>query len=361
MQHSVTNNELTIALHPAISLFKDAISNKIKDMPNNNTTKATLVEIEELLSHPNGRMGIINNNLHSMNDETVASAGCELARIIVSLPHTAADRTELFLLWKEDRLLDCDSLLTVGKTPLNELITSYSTNNLIKELTNEVMRISALGQGKGEFALTVFSKRVSKQRNKGDLLIMGKQIEVKTTDGGSGRFTDQGVRPADGYELAARELHNFVNNHPINPINLPASGLSLVAAVKFMQTLPTAMKSNALAMIENVITLIFGGTQSDEITAIIAAIREGNINKALQSYANAGFAYYMSKKNDEGILYIDITHSPITTVYFKNIADLAANNLRLHVGSIYLTSITDVRLPYPQTKIVDTQRACVLI
>ena len=36
--------------------------------------------------------------------------------------------------------------------------------------------------------------------------------------------------------------------------------------------------------------------------------------------------------------------------------DLAASGLRLHAGTVYITSVSDVRLPYPQMEIVDTSQ-----
>ena len=59
-------------------------------------------------------------------------------------------------------------------------------------------------------------------------------------------------------------------------------------------------------------------------------------------------------KDDEGVLYINLTKDPITTVFFKNADELTASSLRLHAGTVYLTSIADVRLPFPQMEIVDT-------
>ncbi len=43
------------------------------------------------------------------------------------------------------------------------------------------------------------------------------------------------------------------------------------------------------------------------------------------------------------------------TVFFKDADELAASGLRLHAGTAYITSVADVRLPYPQIEIVDTK------
>lgn len=81
-----------------------------------------------------------------------------LARYIVSMDVTPAQRDELFSLWREDKLVNRDKLLSKGSNNFSDIIASYSTNPAISELVNDVMRIQALGQGKGEFGLSVLSK-----------------------------------------------------------------------------------------------------------------------------------------------------------------------------------------------------------
>jgi hypothetical protein len=59
-------------------------------------------------------------------------------------------------------------------------------------------------------------------------------------------------------------------------------------------------------------------------------------------------------KDDEGVLYINLTTDPITTVFFKNAEELTDSALRLQMKGAYITSTRDVRVPYPQMDIVDT-------
>jgi len=185
-------------------------------------------------------------------------------------------------------------------------------------------------------------------------LIDGRDIEVKTTDGGAGRFTDQEVRPGAGFDQAARKLTEFIRQYQPN---LPKSGPNLDVLVKFYQFLSSDPKSKKQAstfinLVTNVIENIFEG---ENVSPIINAIQSGNINAAKQEYAKTNFNYYMSKKKDEGVLYISLVKDPIMTVFFKNADDLAASGLRLHAGTAYITSVADVRLPYPQIEIVDTK------
>ena len=212
-----------------------------------------------------------------------------------------------------------------------------------------MMHIAALGQGKGEFGLSVLSKNINKPQGKGDLLIDGKKIEAKTTDGGAGRFTDQEVRPGEGFEAAARKLNAFVQQ---SGFSMPKSGLSMANTVKVGQDIDKKSQTQYFKLVETVINLIFNGSQS--VSPIMQAIKSGSTTAALQEYAKANFNYYMSMKDDDGVLYINLAKDPITTVFFRNAEELAKSGLRLHAGTIYITSIADVRLPYPQMEIVDT-------
>jgi hypothetical protein len=338
-----------------IEAFKKVIAGKIKQLPDDDTTAKALREIEDLLKHVHagGKMGIINGELASVDDPTVSAAQKELARYILSIDMTPADRDQLFNLWRNNKLVKIDALLGHGKKNFSEIITDYNKNPAIRELSNELMRISALGQGKGEFGLSVMSKSINKQEGKGDLNISGRSIEVKTTDGGAGRFTDQEVRPGAGFDQAARQLNTFIKQYQPG---LAKSGANLDGLIGFYEVLSTNtdLKKEAaslIGMINNVIQQIFEG---EDISKIIKAIENGDVNSAKQEYAKANFNYYMSKKKDEGVLYISLVKDPIMTVFFKDAEELANSGLRLHAGTTYITSVADVRLPYPQIEIVDT-------
>lgn len=338
-----------------LEAFKRVIAGRIKQLPDDDATAKALREIEDLLKHVHagGKMGIINGELASINDPTVSAAQKELARYILSIDMLPADRDQLFTLWRNNKLVKINALLGSGKKNFSQIITDYDKNPAIRELSNELMRISALGQGKGEFGLSVMSKSINKQEGKGDLNISGRAIEVKTTDGGAGRFTDQEVRPGPGFDQAARKLNAFIKQYQPN---LAKSGANLDGLVNFYEVLATnpELKKEAaelLSMIREVIQQIFEG---EDVSSIISAIQKADINAVKQEYAKANFNYYMSKKKDEGVLYISLVKDPIMTVFFKNADELADSGLRLHAGTTYITSTADVRLPYPQIEIVDT-------
>lgn len=349
--------ETAPATQDELESMKAVIAGKIKQLPPDAETAKALREIEDLLSHVHagGRMGIISKELDSINDPTVTAAQKMIARYILSLDMTPEQRNQLFTLWREDKLVKRGKLLEVGKKTLNDVIEGYDSNPAIKEFVDDMMQIAALGQGKGEFAFSVLSKSIAKPQ-KGDLVVDGTRVEVKTTEGGAGRFTDQEVRPGEGFEQAARNLNNFVNQEvaKIGEKPLPKSGLSLSYAASLAPKMGEQERKQFVQFCQEVINIIFDNTDPSAVKRIADAVGTGNASTALQEYAKLSFNYYMGKKDDDGVLYINLNKKPVMLVWFKDADDLAASGLRLHAGTVYITSIADVRLPYPQMEIVDT-------
>lgn len=336
----------------SLASLKSEISGKIKKLPPDPASIAALREIEDLLANVNagGRMGIINGELTSITDPSVQEAQKMLARYIISIPMTPAQRGEMFDLWRSDKLIDRKKLLGKGKKTFSDIINKYDSNPAIKELANDLMRIADLGQGKGEFGLSVMSKSINKQVGKGDLLIDGRPIEVKTTDAGAGRFTDQEVRPGPGFEKVASELNAYATSLGFK---LVSSGISVGQAASMMQDpeLTGPEKNKLFKLMTSTIGLIFDGA---DVSGIMSAIKSGNTGAALQEYAVTNYNYYMGKKKDEGVLYIGLTSEPIMTIFFKDAAELQQAGLRLHAGTAYITSVKDIRLPFPQIEIMAT-------
>ena len=263
--------------------LKTVISGKIKELPPDDATIKALREIEDLLRHVNagGKLGIINGELQSIDDHTVHAAQKELARYLLSMDMTPQQRDDMFDLWRSDKLVKRDVLLKVGKTDFSKIITNYDKNPAIKEFVNDVMRIAALGQGKGEFGLSVLSKSINKQEGKGDLSINGRAIEVKTTDGGAGRFTDQEVRPGAGYEQVARELFALLAPYQTKKTKSGMNLDNIVQLYEMMNGNPEMKKeaTHMISLVEATIKLIFDG---ENITPIMNAIKSGNVTRQIQ-------------------------------------------------------------------------------
>ena len=379
----------------AIADLKNALAGKIKQLPADEGTVKTLREIEDLLRDVNagGRVGLINKDLKSIGDPTVNAAQQLLARYIISIDATPEQRNELYSLWRADKLVNLDKMLEGDRVGFSEVFAGYDTNPLIQELVDELMRVMALGHGKGEFGLSVLSKRINKpESTKGDLLVKygGKtlSVEVKTSDTApdkkgslkksSARFGDQEVRPTADYAEGSKKLNAFasalikklgskglLSNQAKK--GLGDSGLSLTTAIELVKAASPDESSTLLGLIRYNIKQIFGnwGDSTKEgyrpprpeyrqrlmknINTVLSSIESGDVNGALQAYSQATFNYYMARKHDDGVLYIDLGAG--TFVWYTKAEDLGSKGLRLHAQTIYLSGANPARTVYPQIEI----------
>jgi hypothetical protein len=375
----------------ALKSLKSVIASKIKELPIDDVTIKTLREIEDLLRDVNagGRKGLIDKDLKSIEDPAVHAAQKMLSRYILSIDSTPEQRNELFNLWKNDKIVNKENLFSGKSSSFADIFNGYSTNSLIQELVNDLMNVATLGHGKGEFALNVLSKDIYKPSDgKGDLKVRWNnkdlQVEVKTSSEtitidpesgkekkstSSARFGDQEVRPAAGWDPVARELNDFVRGSGSYKSRkgfkqaVPTSGLSLKSAILVHQSIDNKDKSKFMELTKKVLTLIFGdvaGGRKDYLTrlkkntaGVINAIEVGDLEGAKQYYSLASFNYYMAKKEDDGVLFIDLPNKSV--VWYNSAEALSDQGMRLHADSIYLTGVKDPgRTAYPQIYVQPT-------
>lgn len=336
--------------------MKSILSKKIKELPYSKETHSALAEIEDILGSVNagGRKGFIGNQLKIINDPTVNAAHKLLSKYILSIDASPKDKEEMFSLWRNDELVDVKTLLTPGRHSINDIITNYKSNPAVKELTDDLLQIAALGQGKGEFILSVFSKNITK-RQKGDLEISGKNIELKTTDVKPARLYDQEVRPASGYAAAVDTFKKTWASYIKSSIgSIKKSGINLSELMSLSQVIHSTDREKFYDTLENVISNIFPNV---DISELMSAIRSNNLGAAKQLYCLANLEFYQSiKTDDDGMLFIDLKTSPNTFTFFTNADELNQSGLRLHSNTIYpITS--DPRNAYPQISISKSKQA----
>ena len=336
--------------------LKLAIANKIKVLPADPKTEKALHEIEDLLSHVNagGKKGYINRELESIEDKDVQRARSILAKYVLSLDMSPAQRTDLFTAWKKDKLINREMLLSPGKHSITDVVNGYNGNNpAIKELTDDLSQVAALGQGKGEFLLSVLSKGITKL-HKGDLQIDNKQIEVKTLDVGGGRFYDQEVRPSSKYAASVDKfLANWKSEISATFGKIAATGLKLIDLITLSETISPDRKVKYFKDVSVVLSNIFPGMDIDNI---VSSMKVGNIGAAKQQYALTNLNYYISIKKDDGMLFIDLKTNPVSLVFFTNNDELIEGGMRLHASTVYPIT-NDPRNAYPQMRILATKHA----
>jgi len=326
---------------PELTKFKQFISNKIKTLPETDEVYKTLREIEDLLQNVNagGRLGLINNQLSAIPDESVKQAQKELARYIAGMNISPADRDDLFNRWKNDTLINHKLLLSPGRHAFNEIVNGYETNPAIKELTDELMRVEAYGHGKGEFILNVFSKKINKpENNKGDLLIDNKSIEVKTTDAGGARFGDQEVKPGPDFFNA---VSNFTNSilTPLGYKSAAKSGIN----VKTIQEL-YAQSSDKTKFKKYISPVVKGLYPAADTKGCLDALFSGDYNSVRQEFAIASLTNYLNQKKDYGVLYVDISKDPSIFIFFRNNEELNDSGFRLDISTQYLVTYDTQRV-----------------
>jgi hypothetical protein len=372
--------------------LKQVLANKITTLPIDDQSIKTLREIEDLLRDVNagGFKGLIKKDLQSIDDPAVTANQKTLAMYINSIEGDPEQRKELFDMWRGDKIVNKDVLFSGDDVGFDEIFNGYTSNPFITELVNTLMTVNATGHGKGEFALSVFSKDINKPvGNKGDLIAHYNNkllhVEVKAADrtttiepetgkektsDSSARFSDQDVGTSDAWMELAKDLNNYVQargeyTKRTGPKEqLPKTGMNIGRAIKFYINSEPKEKTVFLQKVENVVKAIFGRegkierpkyikSLENNIQGILAGIQAGNYNATKQAYVNATFNYYMAKKKDDGVLFVNIIEK--TMVWYDSAEALTAKGLRLSADSIYLTGTNDPnRSAYPQVYVVPT-------
>lgn len=383
--------------------LKSAIAHKIRDLPPTPETKNSLEDIEDILSHiqAGGRRKATVTNFDTWSDADVKKAKELLAKYIVSLDAPVAYKKSMIDQWRNGGLIDTNLLLD-GSHSIEQIVKGYSSNPAVKELADDLLQVASLGKGKGEFMLKVLSPAITDPPGgKGDILVLEVgTVEVKTTDGGAGRFYDRQVKAGPKYSSLASQFIKkyakyFADQEPQEPLAAPAqptpqqpaqpapqatapaeqpameaskkapaapkpfklskTGLNMDQLVTLYQKVPADLKSSYNEDLTDVLGEIF--QQAPEYPgAVVNAIAAGNAGKAKQLYGVGCLNNYMAHKEDIGILYIDLTAKPATFTFFTDNTSLNKGGLRLNIGTVYPVSSNE-QYAFPQTSIVKTGQA----
>ena len=358
-------------LHTELNLTesKDELIAKLDAMPEDESTIKLINYIEQLIDDMGvgGKIRSLSNQLEIIPDVDVKKAVNQIAKIIASIEMSPTERAQLFVDWKADRLVNVDALLSTSTVKMIDIFNGYGEKgeSHITELVDDLNQVVQYGIGPGEFALAVLSQRIEgigsssgdnedgEGEGKGDLLIDGTPIELKTTRKNSARFNDRQVTVSDSYKSLVTA---FFTKYEEKFRELEAQGLKLrvksgmqqnhVAA--FLKAVPEAEKEVA-EIISNIFTdlPVSGGP-------IARYLAQGDKNQAMQLIAQSNVSNYLTHKrgsgNLAGILFLDLNKQAFT--FIREVSDLEGTGLRLHAKTNYL--ITTSENPFANTSIVDT-------
>ena len=334
--------------------LRQEILDKLEALPQTKDARRTLEKVRELLQATDA-----TDNLKAYadritdlgaQDNDVAGAVEQLTKLIGAVVQMTSvkDKNLFFKLWEGDRLVKVDKLMKGGEVMnLSELFSYYGRSKAVTYVVNSLSKDAGYGLGKGEFLLAVLSRRIQKAPGKGDLLIDGKSIEVKATDGGSPRFADQEVRVAQGYEQTRDQLLDLYKEEIAQIGGRGKTGLNLDKWVQVGQQ-TTVDKPTFAKNTQALLSKIFPEMDN---TALANAIAAGQLGKAKSLYANSSFTRYMNIKQDEAVLYINLSKKDPTYVMFRTVEDLANMGLRLHADTIYILGMSGNRDVYPQMSV----------
>ena len=340
--------------------LQQVLIDKISSLPvegeQGERTAALIDKIEQALRDVDagGRVASVLGRVTAINDEDVQKATNKLAKIIAAIDYSSAQLSELFEQWNANRVVNTKLLLSPGASSHEEIFPGYGSNSAFTEFVDDLNQVSGYGIGEGEFTLAVLSKTISgigAQGGSGDLIVDGKNVEVKTRSVGAARFTDRDVTVSSNY---AQIVDDFINKYKklieASGLKLPASGMNLKHMTGFANYLTDPEHKSAFKTdVSNVLNSIF--TKGVDTGPITDAIVTGNTGTALQLYAQANVNNYLGIKREkgalDGILFIDKNKNSL--VYIQQASDLDKTDMRFHMDTAYVIAMVKPdQYPFPQ-------------
>lgn len=358
--------EASPAQQPGIQLgnllgLKQDVLNMVSNLQASKDTRRILEKVRELLAKNNAtdNLGAYAGRVQDLGatDDDVKKAADQLTNLIAAAAEQTSlqDREFFFKKWEADQIVKVEKLLAGGKKfVIGELFEYYGKSKAITFLVNALSKEAGYGLGKGELLLAVLSQRINKAPGKGDLLIDGKSIEVKATDGGSPRFADQEVRVGSGYEQKRDEIIMAYSAQIQALGGLGKTGLNLANYIAIGQSEgvdKTKFKIDTAELLDRIFD------SKVDTTDLLQAILNKKLGTAKKLFAEKTFQRYMDIKQDDGVLYINLAAKETTYVMFKTVEDLTKLGLYLHAGTIYILGMSGNRDVFPQMSINDVPEA----
>ena len=335
----------------SLEALKHTLSTRINQLPDTEENLKLLKEIEDILGDSGmfGRKGNIEGALKSIGDADLSKYINLMARFILGIPASGDERNRFLADLKTDTLINRQVLLTPGKKhSIEEVIPSVADNNFVREIVDALMAVDAYGVGKGEIALSVLSKGITKA-GKGDLQIDSTMVELKAVAGGGGRFSDREIKPSSGYDATVKEFtEQFAQE--IAQVGSSKTGINLEKLIQIGQLTDPKKKMLYNRLVKKLVYEIFPsgegktGSRRDNVWRNIVA---GELKYANDTYRLASFSYYFEAKKIGGVLMIDLTSGSPMFVYLTGQTNMNEADMWLKGKTAYPVTTLHQNV-YPQ-------------
>jgi len=342
---------------------KDRIIQKLQALPDDSETETLIDKIEVMLNDlgVGGRVASLVNRVEKIDDDDVKRAVRKVAKIVSTIDMTNEERETLFKKWNADKIVNTKLLTTGGTHTMEEIYRGYGTDPIITELVDDFNDVQSYGIGPGEFGLSCLSKAITgigSGKGKGDLIINKKNVELKTTNVGSGRFKDRNY-PSTSYPKLAENFYEKYKDIIEESKLSSTSGMNLSQLISLVQQVNNG---EIIAEVKKIMVNLFRFIPETKTTLhsdVVSAISKGQLNQVKALYGRLNLDNYMYQKRGQGILdgtlFMDLPKKRMT--YMTQSSDLAGSGMRLHISTTYPIALNDPgQDPYPQISIQQTSQ-----
>ena len=339
--------------------LKKTLADKIAALPTDDNTIRIVNKIEDLLQDigAGGRVKSLLQVVNKIDDEDVQKATNKVAKTIAAIDFDTPELKKLFKAINQDKMIKYDVLLAGGRYNFADVINGYGKSQNVTELVDDLFTIVNYGIGPGEFMLAVLSKSIKSigaGQGAGDLVIAGKNVELKAEKVGGARFVDKEIKPTTAYgpsveafkkkyEQQMQEIENT------GVVIRRTSGMSETHIATFLQSYPDAKDDVA-----NVIGNLFAGLEGEGVR-IADLLAKNQVGQARQLIARANVQNYLNVKrqnaNLDGILFVTFKEGRRDFLYISKVKDIDKAGLSLKADPAYLIAGKDN--PFPQITIVE--------
>jgi hypothetical protein len=325
-------------------------------MSNKDPDTAKLLDrITQLLSDVGvgGRVASLLNRVEQIDDKDVQKAVRKIAKIISTVDFDTAGREALFKRWAANKIVNTKQLLAGGTVTFAQIYVGYGKDPAMTELVDDFNDVIGQGIGPGEFALACLSKGITgvgSGKEKGDLIIDKKPVELKTKNVKDARMYDRQVTVTPSYDnLVQKFMQKYakdIQQMKDQGVKMGKQGINLAQLITLMQT--TADKPGIIKDTKTILQNVFPGHKIDSIVSALAA---GDFAKAKSLYGQINVNYYLGYKRKQGdldgILFANLNTKTYT--YIKSTKDLKGSGMDLSVATAYPIATADPKMnPYPQ-------------